>query len=246
MSKLTRRQDAFGAEVLAFFEGRAATEIIERDDGDICLSGGPQQYFADARDWPVHERKAIRLARGRVLDIGCGAGRVALHLQARGHPVTAIDVSPLAIKVCKARGVTDARVMSITQIGKKLGAFDTLIMYGNNFGLFGSAARAARLLRRFAGMTGAHARIIAESLDPYRTSDPIHLAYHRLNRLRGRMPGQARIRVRYRDCATPYFDYLLVSPVEMRRIAAATGWKLTRVFASAAGPSYTAVLEKQP
>jgi tRNA1(Val) A37 N6-methylase TrmN6 len=29
----------------------------------------------------------MRFVRGRVLDLGCGAGRVGLHLQSRGHEV---------------------------------------------------------------------------------------------------------------------------------------------------------------
>jgi hypothetical protein len=72
------------------------------------------------------------------------------------------------------------------------------------------------------------------------------LAYHRLNRSRGRLPGQARIRIRYRNQATPYFDYLLVSQKEMRQMAADAGWMLARVFESAGRPIYAAVLEKGP
>ncbi|MEV6840609.1 class I SAM-dependent methyltransferase [Streptomyces sp. NPDC051133] len=37
------------------------------------------------------------LARGRALDLGCGPGRNALHLAARGWEVDAVDLSPAAI-----------------------------------------------------------------------------------------------------------------------------------------------------
>jgi SAM-dependent methyltransferase len=204
---------------------------------------GPQAYLAEYRNWPAHQKKAIRLARGRVLDVGCGAGRVALYLQRRGHEVLGIDVSPLAIKLCKRRGLKHAQVMSITQVSRRLGTFDTIVMYGNNFGLLGSFQRARWLLRRFHAMTSPRARIIAETNDIYRTKNPDHLAYHRFNRRRGRMAGQARLRVLYHHHATPYFDYLMVSREELRRIVHGTGWKIGSLIGSR-GSLYIAVLEK--
>ena len=140
----------------------------------------------------------MRYVRGRVLDIGCGAGRHSLCLQEKGHDVVGIDNSPLAIEVCKKRGLKDARLLSLSQIDPSLGVFDTVIMLGNNFGLFGSADRAKRLLRRFHKMTSNKGRIVATSFDPYKTEDPDHLAYQAANRAKGRMPGQIRLRLRYK------------------------------------------------
>jgi SAM-dependent methyltransferase len=228
-----------------FYNGSQAYEVVEREDGFMGLSPGPRYYFAPYKDWPAHQKRALRLARGRVLDVGCGAGRVALHLQAGGLDVTGIDVSPLAVKVCRLRGVKKARVMSITRVGPKLGQFDTVVMMGNNFGLFGSLKRARWLLRRFRRTTSEQARMIAETTDPYQTDRRCHLAYHRLNRRRGRMAGQLRLRVRYESYATPWFDYLLVSRDEMRRILDGTGWVLKRTI-DADGAPYVALIEKQP
>jgi SAM-dependent methyltransferase len=218
-------------------------EIVERDDGFIGASRGAAIYFAPLRRWWPTERKAIRYARGRVLDIGCGAGRVLLHLQERGHECVGIDNSPLAIKVCKERGARDARVLSVTQVSSRLGRFDSIVMYGNNFGLMGSRKRARWLLRRFKKITASDARILATSGDPYRTSEPEDLAYHRFNRKRGRMAGQLRLRVRHRTYATPWFDYLIVSPEEIRDILVGTGWRIARIFDSGIF-RYTAVIEK--
>ena len=107
----------------------------------------------------------------------------------------------------------------MTRIDRSLGRFDTVVMFGNNFGLFGNPRRARWLLRRFSSITGDGARILAESVDPYRTDNPDHLGYHERNRQLGRMPGGLRIRVRYHAYATPWFDYLIVSPDEMQAIA---------------------------
>jgi SAM-dependent methyltransferase len=230
--------------MLAALEGRPAVEIIERDDGLVDASRlGTQLYIAPFRRWPVLHRRAMRFVRGRVLDVGCGAGRVCLHLQERGLDVVGIDISPGAIEVCRRRGVHDARVCSIDEVDASLGALDTIVMLGNNFGLFGSRSKAQRLLRRFHRLTSDRGRIVAESRDVHRTDDPVHVAYLERNRRRGRLPGQIRIRVRYRLHTTPWLDFLMVSPTELEGLLDGTGWQLSRALDS--DDTYVAVIEKR-
>lgn len=244
MAALKGKDDAYGREIYAYWKGeKFVFEAVERDDGFIAFSSGPRSYFNEYRQWPKHQRQAVRLARGRVLDIGCGAGRCLLYLKEKGLEAVGIDTSPLAIKVCRERGLKDVHVRSITEIGPRMGMFDTIIMMGNNFGLFGSFSRARRLLRVMHRMTTPGARIIAESMGPEATDIPEHKAYHRRNIRRGRMPGQVRIRVRFRTCKSPWFDYLFVSADEMRAILDGTGWTIARIIAGE-GPFYCAVIEK--
>ena len=224
-------EDAYGRLILEYLETGEGTEIVERVDGFVDAGMyGPAAYFDPFRRWPKAERQALRLARGRVLDVGCGAGRVALELQERGHEVVGIDLSPLAVEVCRRRGVRDARELPVTRVSRELGLFDTIVMFGNNFGLMESRRRARWLLRRFRSLTNEDARILAESVNPYATDKPQHLAFHEGNRQRGRMPGQLRIRIRHGQYKTPWFDYLLASPEEMAELAEGTGWELTRVI----------------
>jgi SAM-dependent methyltransferase len=239
--------DAFGRLLLDHLEGREVHEIVERDDGLIMTGGRPTTYFAPFRKWFAMERRALRLARGRVLDVGCGAGRVALHLQERGLEVVAIDVSPRAVEVSRRRDVRDARVLALAGVDEGLGRFDTVILYGNNFGLLGGRRSAIRILRRFRKLTSDRGRIIAESFDWSKTDDPVHLANHERNRRRGRMPGQNRIRLRHGLLATPWFDYLLTTPDEMAELAAAAGWELVRTIhePDQAVNLYVGILEKR-
>jgi SAM-dependent methyltransferase len=238
--------DAFGRLLLDHLDGRDVHEIVERDDGLIMTGGRPTTYFAPFRKWFTMERRAMRLARGRVLDVGCGAGRVALHLQERGLEVVAVDVSPGAVEVSRRRGVRDARLLALADVDESLGRFDTVILHGNNFGLLGSRRSAIRTLRTFHRLASDRGRIIAESFDWSKTDDPVHLANHERNRDRGRMPGQNRIRLRHGLLATRWFDYLLTTPDEMAALAAAAGWKLARTFhePDEAVSLYVGILEK--
>jgi SAM-dependent methyltransferase len=242
--RLRPEQDAYGQMLRAALDGAELHEIVERDDGFITASiFGPKAYLAPFRRWPAHHRQGMRYVRGRVLDVGAGGGRVALHLQERGHDVVAVDVSPGAIEVCGHRGVRDARVVAIEDVDESLGSFDTIVMYGNNFGLFASRAKAKRLLRRFARLTSERGRIVAETRDVSRGHDPEHVRYRKRNVARGRLPGQIRIRVRYRDLATPWFDYLMVGTRELRDIVDGTGWTLERTIDS--DDTYIAVIDKE-
>ena len=225
--------DAFGQMLL---DG-ADSEIVERDDGFV--STAMLVYFAPVRRWGAVERRALRWVRGRVLDVGVGAGRVALELQERSREVVAIDVSQGAVQVARRRGVRDVRLLALEDVDESLGQFDTLVMFGNNFGLFGSRAKARRLLRRLRPFVR---RIVATSNDPSKTDDPVHLAYHERNRKRGRMPGQLRLRIRYRDLIGPWFEYLIVSPDEMAELVEGTGWEIRHLIRDE-DSVYVAVLE---
>jgi SAM-dependent methyltransferase len=241
-----RTGDAYGEMLLAALdEPEEILEIVEREDGTIMASKfGPSSYLAPYAKWPSHQRRGLRFARGRVLDVGAGAGRVALHLQEKGHDVVAIDVSPGAVEVCRRRGIRDARVMRVEDVDDSLGMFDTVVMYGNNLALLASRTKGRRILRRLARITSDRGRIIGESLDPYGTDNPAHLAYHQRNRQRGRMGGQIRIRVRFQDVATPWFDYMFLSEPELREILDGTGWQLIRKLDGER--TYVAVIEKEP
>jgi SAM-dependent methyltransferase len=239
---LDDREDAFGHAIIDWLDGGTEPDIVERDDGFIETGAGPEVYLAPYEEWPRAERQAMRSVRGDVVDVGCGAGRVAVFLQQRGHSTTGIDVSPLAIRACRARDLERAELISMDDLD--VSSFDTIVLLGNNFGLFRTAARARRLLQRWGRAAPTGSRIIVQSMDPHRARDALHGAYRRRNRRRGRMPGQFRLRTRYRQYVSPWADYLFVSRREMRAVLRGTGWRVERFFGSDPDPLFVALLEK--
>ncbi len=120
--------------------------------------------------------------------------------------------------------------------------YDTFLLLGNNLGLIGGADRAPGFLAALAALARPGAQLIAHGTDPYNTTDPVHTAYHRLNRSRGRLGGQLRLRVRYRELATDWFDYLVCSVDELRGLVAGTQWRIADID-DADAPYYLATFE---
>lgn len=244
-SAIEDSHDAVGRHLLDSFRGRPAFEVLERDDGKLLSAHSSASYFTAFDQWPRHEQLAIQHAAGRVLDAGCGAGRHALHLQNLGLHVTAIDISPLAISVCRRRGVRNAFVLPVTRAGPALGTFDTILLLDGNFGLLGGYARAHWLLRRLWHITSCSGQILTSSYNPHLQADHSDLAYIRRNLERGRPPGLLRLRVRYKQYKTPWFDYLTASPAGMKALLSGSGWRVHQ-FLPSGDRRFAAILHKTP
>lgn len=106
-------------------------------------------YDADLPLW----RMLADEARGPVLDVGAGTGRVALDLARLGHEVVAFDAEPGLLAALRERGrdlpvstvAGDARDLDVT------GDFPLIIVPMQTIQLFGGSAARLRFLDRAAG-----------------------------------------------------------------------------------------------
>lgn len=230
--------DCFGQAITDQLRGKGELLKIERDDG--YLDGEDvSYYFSGYDDFPECEKRALGHVIGKVLDIGVGAGRVALYLQSRGHEVLGVDISGMALNVCKQRGVRDLARMTASNPGIRRSSFDTAIAFGNGFGLCGTPEGAENMLRRLCEILSSEGVVLAESIDPLRTDNPAHLDYHKANVARGRLPGQIALRYRYGQAVGDWFDILFATPDVMESIAMNAGWSLERIYESPGPRLYT-------
>ncbi len=239
------RFDLFADALWRYHETGHANMRVERDDGYLSHED-ISWYFTGPREFPSHEKAALKFARGKILDIGCGAGRHSLFLQNRGRRVTAIDTSPLIVELARARGVHDVRVANACgQLPFREGEFDTVVLFGNNLGICGTLPRFRRMLRELHRITSPRGRILATTRQPS-TTKRVHRGYLRQNLKRGRAIGQIRVRLVYRGQRGSWFELLLLSPTDLMQIAAKEKWELANVFPlDSLEEGYAAVLEKR-
>ena len=233
--------DIFGMIMKEASEGGDAAHKIEREDGYIRETNGIG-YLAEMENWQESERFAIEHAKGPVLDIGCGAGRVGTYLEGKGIMYTGIDISPLAIDVCKDRGLSDVHLMSVDDLKFDRNDFNTILLFGNNFGILGFEDKIVEMLKDFHKITTEDAIILASTRDIFATDEPRHYEHRMKNRQSGRALGHVRIRMHYREYLSEWWDLYMCTSGDMDRLASKAGWYLERTF----GPSsyYVGLLRK--
>jgi SAM-dependent methyltransferase len=219
---------------------RPVIEIVERDDG--LIDGSPAaRYLGGPDEWQPFDRRALDRMDGTTLDIGTGAGRLALALQDKGINVVALDISPGAVEVARERGVRHAVCATVDDHAGGDQRYDCFALFGNNLGLIESRERAPAFLAALAAMARPGARIVAQGTDPTGTTDPLHRAYQERNRAAGRLAGQLTIRIRHRDLASEWFTYLLCTPDELGELIRDSAWRLEEID-DAEAPQYVATL----
>src|SRR5574341_1894855 len=183
----SKAMDAYGAALLAYFEGDTGAQVlVRRDDGQE--SPLPISYFfrASSQFTPI-ERAALERCAGHVLDAGAGTGLHSLLLQQKGLQVTAIDIIPAAVEIMIRRGVKDARCADLFDFEDR--GFDTILLMGHGIGLVETIAGLDRFLIHAHKLLSDKGRVLLDSFDVRVTEDPSHLAYQRANRRAGRHIG---------------------------------------------------------
>ncbi|MBU0953268.1 MAG: class I SAM-dependent methyltransferase [Nanoarchaeota archaeon] len=229
--------DLFGYALYSSWKGIPAPPCAyERDDGSRAPCNIGDYFTVSAED-----KQALRLARGRTLDIGCGAGSHALLLQRKGIEVLCIDTSSLALQVCRGRGCKRCRQMNIFRHKLHPSSFDTILLMGTNVGLAGTLDRCKRLFRICSELAKPGARLIVTSKDVRTRTNRQQVRYHRSNLEAGRFIGERRIRFTYGRKTGNWFKWIFIDPVTLRTTAHASGWEVESIINAQRG-RYSAVL----
>lgn len=134
------------------------TSISELDEMPVAY------LFRKFEEMNALEQKALSLCRGKVLDIGAGAGSHSLYLQnEKGLEITALDISPKSIEICKARGVQQAVCGNMLQFPEQ--EFDTIVLLMNGTGIFQSLQVIDIYLKKLYSLLDKNGQILIDSTD---------------------------------------------------------------------------------
>lgn len=158
-------KDLFGKAMLDFQTNNnpetlyTETSISEEDEMDVAY------LFRNFSEMPKIEQKALQLAKGSVLDVGCGAGSHALYLQnEKKLQVKAIDISANAIQTCILRGIENAEEINVLNLDETT-QFDTIIMLMNGIGIAGKLNRISAFLQKLKKLLKPNGQILLDSSD---------------------------------------------------------------------------------
>lgn len=189
---------------------RVLSSMFDEDEMPVA------HLFRTFNQMPRLEQKALSMAKGKVLDIGAGAGCHALALQERGLEVKAIDISPLSCEVMKERGVKDAECVNLFD-PQLQGKYDTLLLLMNGTGIAGKLNRLPMLLNRLKELLAEGGQILIDSSDLkyiYENEDgsmdiDLNAPYY----------GEVDYQMQYKNIKGEPFDWLYTDPMLLASIS---------------------------
>ena len=157
-------KDLFGKAILDYQTNNSPEDLITEtsisDEDEMSVA----YLFRSYAEMPLIEQKALQLSKGRVLDVGCGAGSHSLTLQNdRNLEVTSIDISPNAIQTCTLRGLKNAKVQDIMVLENE--KYDTILLLMNGTGIFGTLKQTAKFLQKLKNLLNPNGQILIDSSD---------------------------------------------------------------------------------
>ncbi|MBC8884004.1 class I SAM-dependent methyltransferase [Flavobacterium piscinae] len=157
-------KDLFGKAILDYQSGNNPEDLITETSISEADEMSVAYLFRDFDEMPILEQKALQLVKGKVLDVGCGAGSHSLYLQEKGFDVTSIDLSQNAVKACELRGVKKCHVSDIlTFLSSE--KFDTLLLLMNGTGIFGRLNSITTYLKKLKSLLNEGGQILIDSSD---------------------------------------------------------------------------------
>jgi SAM-dependent methyltransferase len=157
-------KDLFGKAILDYQTNSSpeniitSTSISDEDEMEVAY------LFRSFDEMPTLEQKALQLAKGRTLEVGCGAGSHGLYLQSeRNIDVHSIDISKNAIEACILRGLKNTQVIDVLNIENE--KYDTILLLMNGTGIFETLERTPVYLQKLKSLLQPNGQILIDSSD---------------------------------------------------------------------------------
>ena len=211
---MNRKKDPMGRAIAEYWKTKTADRLrvfspmFEEDEIPLTT------LFRSYDDMPEIERKALDMAKGRILDVGAGAGCHSLVLQKRGLDVTAIDISPLSVETMKEREVKKVIEQNFFTLE---GQYDTILMLMNGIGIVGTLERMPEFFKQLEKILAPEGQVLCDSSDiSYVFEDeegmidiPNEMGYY----------GEHSFRMQYKDTIGEPFNWLYIDADTLRQMA---------------------------
>ena len=199
-------KDILGTVIKSFYFEKDQSKLWVLYD-EMAKDEMPVEYFfRDFENMPEIEKIALQYCKGKVLDIGAGAGSHALWLQKQKLDVTAIDHSKGCVEVMKKRGVK--RVVEKNIFVFDDDKFDTVLLLMNGIGIAESLDELPAFLNQLKDLISENGQVLFDSSD---------LKYLYLEEdgslmidLNGPYYGEMNFRYKYKNQKGPWFKWLYI------------------------------------
>ncbi|MEO4007055.1 class I SAM-dependent methyltransferase [Flavobacterium sp. CAU 1735] len=214
-------KDLIGKAILDYQTNNAPEDIITETSLTEADSMSVAYLFRGYEDMPGIEQKALQLAKGKILDVGCGAGSHSLYLQEKGLDITAIDISENAVEACRLRGLQNVSVQDVMTLSDTI-QYDTILLLMNGTGLCGKLNRVAGFLQKLKSLLTPNGQILIDSSDIIYMFDededggkwiPSNMEYY----------GELVFQVRYKGQQEDAFDWVYIDYNTLQNAAHANG-----------------------
>ena len=219
---LAPEKDPMGAAIADYFNLHKAEKLrvfsSQFDEDEIPV----KDLFRTSKLMPLLERTALKLATGRILDVGAGSGCHALALQEQGKEVCAIDISPLAVEVMQKRGVNNARLVNLFD-EQFVDTFDTILMHMNGSGIIGRLEHMPVFFQKMKQLLSPGGCILMDSSDLRYLFEDEDGSF--LINLAADYYGEIDFQVQYKAIKGDSFDWLYIVFQTLSLYAAECGFK---------------------
>lgn len=161
-------KDLFGKAILDYQTGNNPEDLITETSISEADEMSVAYLFRSFEEMPRLEQKALELSKGKILDVGCGAGSHSLYLQNLGLDVSSIDVSKNAVEACKLRGLKKIFVQDVMDLDSNRhpnDKFDTILLLMNGAGMCGRLKNISKFLQQLKNLLTEKGQILVDSSD---------------------------------------------------------------------------------
>lgn len=233
---MNREMDPMGRAIAEYFKNKKASKLrvfspmFEEDEIPLPT------LFRSYKAMPEIEKKALDMAKGKVLDVGAGAGCHSLILQERGIDVTAIDISPMSVETMKQRGIKNVAEQDFFTLDGQ--TYDTILMLMDGIGIVETLERMPEFFKHLDKILAPGGQLLCDSSDISYVFDgdiPDDMGYY----------GEQSFQMQYKDTIGEPFPWLYIDADTLREVSETNGY-MVEVIAEGEHYDYLArITEKQ-